>query len=121
MRRLRVNRCSRHALHKSHQQYREKKKSDVVGNSLDFEPCVGQLVSQLRSRVAAAMVEGFVMLAPKEPIGRNCYYQQSAFPGHTQQLVERAEVVIDVLQHVQRGDDVESRSYKRKQTDVRPD
>ena len=95
-------------------QYREKQRGYEIARSLDFEAGQNQLVSQFVRRVAAAMLEGLIMLAPQESVRRNRDQHKSLGLADAMDLPQANQMVIRVFQEVKSRHDIKRAAGKRK-------
>ncbi len=97
------------ALREAHRRRRCQQQAVERAHALDLPPGSPGGGAQRGARVAAVMVVGLVVARPQGLVGGHGDQQPAAGARHPPQLDERGDVVGDVLDHVQAGDEVKRR------------
>ena len=75
--------------------------------TLHLETRGGQFVPQLVGGIPAPVLQGFVMLAPKESVSRYGHHHQTIFTADPLEFAKCREIIVRVLKDVHGRDDVE--------------
>lgn len=86
--------------------HRKEKSAHEVTEPLDLKPHGIELVAQFPWGVSAAVMKRFIMRTPEKPIGRHGHDDGAARLAHPMQFRQRRQIVIHMLEHVERGYDV---------------
>src|SRR6266571_4017093 len=95
------------ALQNTHGENREEQRGDEVTGSNNLETPGGQFVPQLVGGIPAPVLQGLVVLAPKESVSRYGHYHQTIFTADPLEFAQCREIIVRVLKDVHCGDDVE--------------
>src|SRR5262249_43460686 len=92
---------------------RKEKRGNEIAGPNDFKAGNDKLVPQFVSRVAAAMFQRFVVLAPEKAVSRNGDQNQTIFLPHAMDFSQAVQVVSGMFQNIQGSYDVEDARDER--------
>src|ERR1044072_6653894 len=91
----------------SHREYRHEKRDVRVSRALDLEPGLLEYAPELRHAISPAVIAHISLQTPQKHGRRHKQQHAPAGPQHAAHLTQSGEIVIEVLDHVQRRHKIE--------------